>query len=262
MESILSLNPSRLNGRALSRSPSPASSLSGSFVSTLWGLSSTLLSRSLLANSQSKHLWQSGALNHEVSVGNRRWRSDFRFWGGMFLQRMMAIATGRTRPCRARLKADWVYGMAAYRSRLRPQPRSDSSLFYFGYPRSATELLRLRGFKKQQAIDRAMFGSVMVFRCFVVLFLQIRQGWVRRLTVYGGGVVRRRSWLRFPQSWVPRSLIRAKFGVPKKKRGRPFGSKNKKPSGTQARANTSSVEDIFGSFTRSPSPSDKGKEKQ
>ncbi|KAL6178260.1 hypothetical protein ACLB2K_049779 [Fragaria x ananassa] len=55
---------------------------------------------------------------------------------------MTTTATGRTRPSRARLMADWVYGMAGCRSRLRPQPRSDSSMFSFGYPRSATKLLR------------------------------------------------------------------------------------------------------------------------
>ncbi|KAL6186113.1 hypothetical protein ACLB2K_042235 [Fragaria x ananassa] len=49
---------------------------------------------------------------------------------------------------------------------------------------------------------------------------------------------------------IPREHATLK-AAPKKKRGRPLGSKNKKPSRAQAPANTSSVEDIFGSFTSS-----------
>lgn len=128
------------------------------------------------------------------------------YWGGKVLRRMMASTMGQTRPCRARLKVDKVYVKKVCRSRMSPLPRSISALVSFGFPRSASELLRVRGFatwrqKGQLPVDPTKIGGGMVLRCFSP-----------KSTVNHDGAVWRRSWSGFPQilSLVPRSLTRLK----------------------------------------------------
>ncbi|KAM5559612.1 hypothetical protein ABKV19_020996 [Rosa sericea] len=106
---MAALNPNRPGFGVFQWRPTPASPLSGTFLSTLCGFSSAMQRRLSSANTPPKQpFYQNGSLDHEPepSHGDSRRRSGLQCWGVEAVQRGFAgqVTSGRIRPSRARLK--------------------------------------------------------------------------------------------------------------------------------------------------------------